>query len=517
MNRYAIIGVHAFARLFCAVLLVAFTAGSPVRGEPAKELRGVALVIGQSAYEHLAPLANPAGDARAIEDLLARLGFETTVVSDRDARQLLRALDNFVEDAEGADVAVIYYAGHGIEAGGENWLVPVDADISALDAAGGRLVPVSGVIEELGKTVAITVVLLDACRDNPFPSGATLKVSADAPPVPIASTGLAMADTRGAARLVPATPATDSLGTVIGFAAEPGKPALDGPGGEHSPYAAALLKHLSAGGVSFSDLMTMVTEEVYLATGTQQRPWTNASLRRLLYFGGVPEDDDGDDALIRDARRSLLMTIAATPQPTRNFLETLAARDKLPLDQLYGMLEQLDVDISAGPDELDEQLRTGAENLKKFIAEKVAPVRTDPELIRLAGLAERAQAEGAIGLAAQYRAKASARADELAETLDRREADLKADRLQIAATYAEHAETAVLAFDYRTAAAEYAKAYEQVAKWDDKLATEYKFREADALRDFGEIQRGQRSPEKAIATARGRAHRRGFSRSRKSG
>ena len=81
----------------------------------------------------------------------------------------------------------------------------------------------------------------------------------------------------------------ESLGTVIGFAAEPGQPALDGPAGENSPYAAALLKHLSAGGFSFGDVMTMVTEEVYLKTKAQQLPWTNSSLRRVLTFA-APSD-----------------------------------------------------------------------------------------------------------------------------------------------------------------------------------------------------------------------------------
>ena len=93
-------------------------------------LKGVALVIGQSHYASLPALDNPAADARAIERLFDDLGFAVTVVTDRDARRLRRDIDNFVADAEaaGADVAVVYYSGHGIEAGGENWLVPVDAD-----------------------------------------------------------------------------------------------------------------------------------------------------------------------------------------------------------------------------------------------------------------------------------------------------------------------------------------------------------------------------------------------------
>src|SRR5690606_28969955 len=92
----------------------------PARAQEQPTLRGVALVVGQSEYEHLPSLANPAGDADAIEELFDDLGFETTLVSDRDARRLSRDLQRFLEDAEDADVALVYYAGHGIEAGGEN-------------------------------------------------------------------------------------------------------------------------------------------------------------------------------------------------------------------------------------------------------------------------------------------------------------------------------------------------------------------------------------------------------------
>ena len=95
-----------------------------------------------------------------------------TSSNDRDARKLRRDLEGFVEDAEGADVAIIYYSGHGIEAGGENFLVPVDADVSSLDDAGEKLVPLSKIVAELKATVPVTIVLLDACRNDPFPPGA---------------------------------------------------------------------------------------------------------------------------------------------------------------------------------------------------------------------------------------------------------------------------------------------------------------------------------------------------------
>jgi len=137
----------AVALLLCLCTLV------PALAEEPKALKGVALIIGQSDYKHVGKLPNPENDARAIEEMFDKLGFETNVVTNRDARKLRRDLEGFVDDAGGADVAIIYYSGHGIEAGGENYLVPVDADVSSLSDAGEKLVPLSAIVAELKSKV----------------------------------------------------------------------------------------------------------------------------------------------------------------------------------------------------------------------------------------------------------------------------------------------------------------------------------------------------------------------------
>src|SRR5688572_22595067 len=114
----------------CAVLLWLGLASSLAFAQDAPQFKGVALVIGQSSYRHLPALANTGNDARALTQLLTGLGFEARTVADRDAQKLRRDLERFAEDAEGADVAILYYSGHGIEAGGENYLLPVDADLA---------------------------------------------------------------------------------------------------------------------------------------------------------------------------------------------------------------------------------------------------------------------------------------------------------------------------------------------------------------------------------------------------
>jgi uncharacterized caspase-like protein len=295
--------------------------------------------------------------------LLTDLGFDARSVSDRDARKLRRDLERFAEDAEGADVAVIYYSGHGIEAGGENYLVPVDADLSALDHAGKALVPLSSVVTALQRTVPVTIVMLDACRSNPFPPGAVVKAEPSEPGVPVGSGGLGAA--RGAVSLTATSSRPENHGTVIGFAAEPGHVALDGAPGTNSPYAAAILRHLGAmEGAEFGVVMRMVAEEVYLKTGGRQRPWVNESLSRLLYFGTAAPEPEGAEGEILHERRGLLLTIAALPQAGRKQIESIAETGGVPMDALYATLAALGVDRPQDPAELDGLLRAQAGRLK---------------------------------------------------------------------------------------------------------------------------------------------------------
>jgi uncharacterized caspase-like protein len=449
----------------------------------AQELKGVALVIGESKYETLSELVNPNQDARDIDDLLGDLGFDVNRVLNADAEELREAIAEFIEDAEDADVALVYYSGHGIEVGGQNYIVPVDATFDTPEAAGGSLVAVAPMLEELAKTVPVTIVLLDACRSDPFPVGTVIQLPGSDAPITITAADPGLAPVRGPTPAARPDLPPESLGTIIGFAAEPGQPALDGPAGENSPYAAALLKHLSAGGFSFGDVMTMVTEEVYLKTKAQQLPWTNSSLRRVLTFA-APEPADPDESAITSERRKLLLTIAGTPAVTRTYVEALAGEEAVPLDALYGMLNVLGIDAEAS-DTLEDQLRTGAARLKELIASRSPSVKSDPELERLSKLAEAAESEGAIALALKYRDAASAHADTLLASKQSEADRLRQDMLDIAGTYAANATTAVINFDHLHAADLFGKAYDAVRDWDETAALEYKISQGDALSDRG--------------------------------
>jgi uncharacterized caspase-like protein len=469
--------------------------------QDARPLKGVALVIGNSAYKHLGALPNPANDALAMKELFDKLGFETTLASDRDARKLSRDLDNFVGDAEAADVALVYYAGHGIEAGGENFLVPVDADLSALEAAGEKLVAVSAFIERLRATVPIAIVMLDACRDNPFPPGSMVRLDASSDPAPMGQSGLG--ETRGAGPISPPTPDTESYGIVITFAAAPGKAALDGEPGGNSPYAAAILRHLDAmAGEEFGTVMRMIAEEVYLKTSGLQRPWVNESLRRLLYFGRARDPVEGEEGEILAERRQLLVTIAALPDFERRQVERVAEQDGVPMDALYGMLRALGSEVPDDPAKLEEMLRAQTERLKTILAEREALKSEDSEITRLSALADKALADGALDASLRFREAAKARFMAISEKLDAAEADLEARRLEGGEVFARTAEAHELKGDYLAAAENYAKAFEQVERWDQRKAWRYTNAEMVALTDHGNYKGDNAALERAIVAGR---------------
>jgi len=482
---------------FLALIFVAPMFSSLAYAEDAKPLRGVALVIGESRYDRLPALSNPANDARAVDHLLGELGFDVTSVTDGDRAKLDRSLKRFVEDAETSDVALLYYSGHGIEAGGENYLVPIGADTSSLADAANSLIPLSRLLAELRAKVPVAIILLDACRTNPFPAGSTIATPSG--PVPVAAAGLDL--TRGAVALADVAGAPINLGEVIGFAAEPGHAALDGDPGGHSPYAAALLKHLAAGGFAFGDVMTMVAEEVYIQTGGRQRPWTNASLRRLLYFGLSPEETtDDDDTAIRGERRSLLLTIATTPADTRRLVEAAANSEAVPLGTLYGLLAALGTDVPKDPRELDRLLRGQTAHLKSITAERQALKSTDAEIVRLSALAEKALADGAVRASIQFHEQAKKRVAQLSKTVDQAEADVRARRVEFAEIYGRSADTYWLAFDLMKAAKDYRRAFDEVEKWDAGLAWQYKLAEANALRTYGEYRGDNKALQASMRT-----------------
>ena len=242
--------------LLCRLLLA--VAATLVSGHALAGKR-VALVIGNSDYQHVAKLPNPAADAAAIAELLRKAGFDHVEQrSDLGVRAFRSAMREFAYLARGADMAVVFYAGHGIEVGGNNYLIPTDARLKTDLDIDDEIMPLDRVLRSL-EAARTRLVILDACRDNPFlASMARLSSSR--------SIG------RGLARIDPAT--SDML---IAFAAKAGSIAADGTGG-NSPFTSALVKHVAEPGLDIRLALGKVRDDVLLTTHGRQEPFVYGSL-----------------------------------------------------------------------------------------------------------------------------------------------------------------------------------------------------------------------------------------------
>ncbi|HMM90597.1 caspase family protein [Bradyrhizobium sp.] len=223
----------------------------------------VALVIGNSNYQAAPRLANPGNDAQSVAQLLNSAGFEVTQATDLTRGEMIKVVQDFsakVGERGPRTVAMVYYAGHGVQVAGENYLLPVDAKISApsdLDGNSLRLVDVMGTLESIPSRMRI--VVLDACRNNPFPD------------INDNGRGLAIVDAPN--------------GSIVGYSTSPGMEAQDGDG-NHSPYTSAFLNSARVPNLPIEQLFKRIRLEVNTATNGRQTPWESSSLTSDFYFFG---------------------------------------------------------------------------------------------------------------------------------------------------------------------------------------------------------------------------------------
>jgi len=231
----------------------------------------IALVVGNGAYPS-APLRNPIGDARAVADVVKQLGYSVSLRENTTLRELVEAFRDFSLRAASASVRLVFYAGHGVQAKGRNYLLPVDADPRTEDDIARQSVDVGGFVDRLSALKTGTnVVVLDACRVNPFaggvivgPDGRRLKFRGSTP------TGLAPLDA--------------PVGTFVAFSTAPNGVALDGPSGQHSVYAKHLLNYLPTPGLPIEQLFKKVRIGVAEDTQRVQVPWESSSLTSEFCF-----------------------------------------------------------------------------------------------------------------------------------------------------------------------------------------------------------------------------------------
>jgi branched-subunit amino acid aminotransferase/4-amino-4-deoxychorismate lyase len=231
--------------------------------------RRIALVIGNSSYKNVPALANPRNDATSVAEALRRTGFAVVDLQlDLERDRLVSALRNFAQQAEAADWAVVYYAGHGMEVGGINYVIPVDAKIAQDRDIGFEAVPLGQVLNATERAKKLHLVILDACRDNPFANQMKRTLA-------VASRSVS----RGLAAVEP------DAGTLVVFSAKDGETSFDGDGA-NSPFAKAFLKNLKTPGLEVRRLFDFVRDDVLDATQHRQNPFSYGSVsgRQDFYF-----------------------------------------------------------------------------------------------------------------------------------------------------------------------------------------------------------------------------------------
>jgi uncharacterized caspase-like protein len=423
--------------------------------QPAFADKRIALVIGNSAYRNVARLTNPANDAAAMVATFRKAHFDVVESrTDLTVSEMRRVLRDFGAKARDADFAVVYYAGHGIEFDGTNYLVPIDAQLETDTDVYDETLPLDRVLVAVEPARQLRLIILDACRDNPFSKNMKRTVG-------LRSIG------RGLAKVEPSSP-----NTMIAFAAKAGFTASDGDS-KNSPFAAALTQHLTTPGLDLRKAFGFVRDDVLKATNNRQEPFIYGSL-------------GGDDVALVPAP-----AVAAPAVPDANS----AVRRDYELAAQVGTTEAWDYFLSTYPEGFYAKLAQAQRN--KLAAEEARVAATEKARVAAEQQA-RLAAEGAKA-AEQAKAEAQAKAAEQARiAAEKKKAaeDAKlaeAERAKAAAQAKAEEEARVLAAKARDAedarAAAQAKAGEKAAEQEARLAAEKKKAAEDAR--LAEIERAK--------------------------
>ena len=231
-----------------------------IMSSPAQRERRVALVIGNGTYKNAPVLPNPRNDATDMAVILRKLGFDVIDGHDLDRRDMENKIREFSRKIENADLALFYYAGHGLQVTGKNYLVPIDAKLEREGDLSFEAIDVDVVLQQLENGPRANLVFLDACRNNPLARNFARSLG-----IRSAAVGMGLASIQG------------GIGTMIVYATQPNNVALDGDG-RNSPFTAALLAHLPNPGVDISIVLRRVRADVIQATNQKQVPWDHSSL-----------------------------------------------------------------------------------------------------------------------------------------------------------------------------------------------------------------------------------------------
>ncbi len=347
---------------------------------PAFAAKRVALVLGNSAYTHAPALPNPVNDANDVAAKLQALDFTVSLATDASKAETDAILREFANALEGADVAIFFYAGHGLQVAGQNYLVPIDAKLAKERDLEFEAVRLDFVLKqmELGREDKTNVVFLDACRDNPLSRSLARTMGTRSASI---GKGLAQVDA--------------GVGTFIAYSTQPGNVALDGAG-KNSPFTDALVKRMTEPGKNLTSVMIDVRKDVIAATKGEQVPWDHSSLTGDFYFdpnakpadtgalqGRVKELETEIDARTRSATKAALTQLrqrvkqmeAETQRDWQKVhalsRKKLQVSDSLELGDLTKEIAQLHFGIVARSKDVTE-LKTEIERLEKEVGETAA-------------------------------------------------------------------------------------------------------------------------------------------------
>jgi uncharacterized caspase-like protein len=304
-----------------SAFLTAFVLAAQAWAAPAWAEKRAALVIGNAAYVNSGALANPVNDANDVAAVLGKMGFEVLLGVDLDKRGFDLKVREFARTLAQADVALFYYAGHGLQVSGRNFLVPVDARLETerdldFEGVGLDFVLKQMELEREGKT---NIVLLDACRDNPLARNLARTMGTRS-----ANVGQGLAQVR------------TGVGTFIAYSTQPGNVALDGQG-RNSPFTSALTKAVQEPGRTITTVMIDVRKDVLAATGGRQVPWDHSALTGDFYFhraaaaGAMPKPSDAATGQAMDRLQKLEEDLKkkSDPQQTADMVALAQYRERV--------------------------------------------------------------------------------------------------------------------------------------------------------------------------------------------
>jgi uncharacterized caspase-like protein len=310
-------------RSLCAFVLATVVWLAAVEPSPAAAQKRVALVIGNSAYRHAPALANPRNDAGDVIAALKKHRFQIVEGLDVDKVGFDRKVREFAVALEGAEVGLFFYAGHGLQVAGQNYLMPVDAELANATSLEFEMIRLDVVQRIMERQTQTNLLFLDACRDNPLARNLARSLGTRSTEI---GRGLAAVES--------------GVGTLISFSTQPGNVALDGRD-RNSPFAAALVKHISSSSDDLSAILIAVRNDVMKATQRKQVPWEHSALTGRFYF--APPVSPPAPAVARPAPFTAVSAGGLFTEANAKQIRALAEKHRLPLPDFHIEVPKADV------------------------------------------------------------------------------------------------------------------------------------------------------------------------------